>query len=126
MRRVTATALIATLIGALLPATALASGGGWKIHKTPNPSGSTGSTLEALSCSSAKACTAVGGYNNGSAFVTLAERGGGANWAVQPTPNPSGLGSQTTPATGTNSTVQCRVPVTRVTQISMTTVPIAV
>jgi hypothetical protein len=40
--------------------------------------------LEGVSCSSAKACTAVGSSGND----TLAERWDGRNWAVQSTLNP--------------------------------------
>jgi hypothetical protein len=49
----------------------------WSIQTTPNPTGGSGSTLDGVSCASAKACTAVGGYNNGTTGVTLAERWNG-------------------------------------------------
>ena len=63
----------------------------WAIVRTPNPSGAVGHVLNAVSCSSANACTAVGYYYNGSGSeLTLAERWDGTRWAVQPTPNSSG------------------------------------
>ncbi len=58
----------------------------WKVQSTPNPPGSKDSALYGVSCSSAKACTAVGQDLKG----TLAERWNGVKWMVQPTPNPSG------------------------------------
>jgi hypothetical protein len=70
----------------------------WAIEPTPNPKGanfgfSTNHLLglSAVSCSSAKACTAVGSYTN-SAFVgfTLAEAWNGKKWTIEPTPNPNG------------------------------------
>jgi hypothetical protein len=47
----------------------------WAIQSTPNPSGSQGSELLGVSCTSATACTAAGDYINSSdVYVTLAER----------------------------------------------------
>ena len=57
----------------------------WTIQPTPNPPQG-GGGLFGVSCTSARACTAVGGSNAG----TLAERWNGIRWAIQPTPNPSG------------------------------------
>jgi hypothetical protein len=62
----------------------------WAIQPTPNPSG-TQSSLVGVYCTSARACTAVGNYQNRSGVdVMLAERWNGTKWAIQPTPNPSG------------------------------------
>jgi hypothetical protein len=44
----------------------------WYLQPTPNPTGTTNSTLGGVSCSSAHACAAVGKYFNGT-DVTLAE-----------------------------------------------------
>jgi hypothetical protein len=49
------------------------NGTGWSIQHTPNPTGAPVSLLNGVSCTSASACTAAGGYNNGTAGVTLAE-----------------------------------------------------
>jgi hypothetical protein len=69
------------------------NGTSWAIQATPNPSGAyKDSSLTGMSCTSATACTAVGGYtNSGVTGVTLAERWNGTSWAIQATPNPSGV-----------------------------------
>ena len=53
------------------------NGTAWSIQTTPNPTGAPVSLLNGVSCASATACTAAGGYNNGTAGVTLAERWSG-------------------------------------------------
>jgi len=62
----------------------------WTIQSTPNPTGSTVSALQSMSCTSSTACTATGYANSSGGYVTLAERWNGTSWAVQTTPNPSG------------------------------------
>jgi hypothetical protein len=63
-------------------------GNSWFITSTPNPSNS---NLDAVSCKSAKVCTAVGDVDTGGGTLsTLAERWDGTNWTVQSTPNPAG------------------------------------
>jgi hypothetical protein len=57
-------------------------GSTWTIQSTPNG----GDSLNAVSCTSATACTAVGSGNGG----TLAERWDGSTWTIQTTPNVSG------------------------------------
>jgi RHS repeat-associated protein len=51
------------------------------------PSGGTEPTLSAISCTSTKACTAVGSYRKEGVTKTLAEAYNGS-WSVQSTPNP--------------------------------------
>ncbi len=59
----------------------------WVIQATPSPNSRQGSLLLGVDCSSARICTAVGGYApRPGAIVTLAERWNGTKWAVQPTP----------------------------------------
>jgi hypothetical protein len=66
----------------------------WAVQKLPLPSGSPGGTLNAVSCSSAAACTATGSSDTtGKTAPALAERWNGKTWSIQATPNPSGLGS---------------------------------
>ncbi len=68
-------------------------GGKWTAETIPDPSLGAASfaELKSVSCTSPKACTAVGYYRNSSAaFVTLAEFWNGTQWEVQSTPNPSG------------------------------------
>jgi hypothetical protein len=65
----------------------------WVIRPVPSPAGAQGSSLSGVSCTSARACTAVGSFiaqHGQSIFeVTLAERWNGVRWSVQPTPSPS-------------------------------------
>src|SRR5215469_5735663 len=66
------------------------NGSTWAIQSTPNPAGSPSNDLWAVSCSSASACTAVGGYENSSfALVPLAERWNGSTWMAQSIPSPT-------------------------------------
>ncbi len=58
----------------------------WKIEKTPAPSGSNLDQLNAVSCTSATACMAVGSGQN----LTWAESWNGKTWAIKNTPTPSG------------------------------------
>lgn len=67
------------------------NGAEWTAQTPPNPSGTTESLLKGVSCTSTKACTAVGHYKNSEgALLTLAERWNGKEWTLQSTPNPSG------------------------------------
>jgi hypothetical protein len=69
------------------------NGRAWTIQRVPSPFGAVGTSLSAVSCTSAAACTAVGYYETSAVnFVTLAERWDGAKWVVQPAPNPIGGG----------------------------------
>jgi hypothetical protein len=65
-------------------------GVGWQVQSTPSPTGAVASELGAVSCTTARACTAVGAYVTSSdALVTLAEAWNGSAWAIQATPNPA-------------------------------------
>ena len=64
------------------------NGNAWSIHATPNPS-KYRSLLDGVSCTTATACTAVGGIVS----APLAERWNGTAWSLQPTPNPAGATS---------------------------------
>jgi hypothetical protein len=77
------TAWIAMIV--LGVAVASASGATWSVDNVPLPP-SIGAQLEAVSCPSASACTAVG-YTLQSGR-TLAERWNGRSWVHQPSPNP--------------------------------------
>lgn len=66
-------------------------GSRWRIQVTPNPPGAIASTLSGVSCTTTKACVAVGYYvNRGGSVLTFAERWNGARWSIQATPNPAG------------------------------------
>jgi hypothetical protein len=71
------------------------NGTSWVIQPTPHPQTTKGSPLVRLglsgvSCTSATACTAVGGYSDLGNNLTLAEAWNGNTWAIEPTPNVSG------------------------------------
>jgi hypothetical protein len=82
-----ASALIAGLIVAG-PGEALAAGQAWRLADSPNAT-LAGGRIDSVSCSSASACTAVGGYLDTAGInVTLAERWNGKTWRLQFPPNP--------------------------------------
>ena len=80
----------------------------WSIQHVPMPPGGTHSALDAVSCSSASACTAVGSYtSNLGDQVTLAERWNGSAWSVQSTPGPSGATRSTLAGVSCGSATSC-------------------
>jgi hypothetical protein len=62
----------------------------WILQAAPSPGGARYAELASVSCTSARACTAVGYWDSAHQELTLAERWNGARWTVQPTPNPAG------------------------------------
>jgi hypothetical protein len=64
----------------------------WVLQHVPVPAGSNRPVLAAVSCTSARACTAVGSYGpaGGGASVPLVERWNGTTWAIQPFPAVTG------------------------------------
>ena len=85
------------------------NGAGWALQVTPNHSGAQNSALASVSCTSATACTAVGGYvNSGGTLVTLAEVWDGSSWTIQTTPNPSGATKSFLEGVSCLSTTVCR------------------
>jgi hypothetical protein len=66
-------------------------GSSWAIQATPHPSGDIDASLASVACTSAGACTAVGGYDTpAQAGKTLAEAWNGTSWAIRATPNVPG------------------------------------
>ncbi len=68
-----------------------AAASAWTIQQTPNPAGLSGASLNSVSCTSARACTAVGsGQIIGSepldVSAAIVERWNGRRWAIQRTP----------------------------------------
>jgi virginiamycin B lyase len=59
------------------------NGTSWSIPSLPSPEGALEARLEAISCSSSTACTAVGYYRTSKALVPLAERWNGTKWELQ-------------------------------------------
>ncbi len=69
------------------------NGDEWSVQPTPS-TGGTANHLQAVSCTSPTACTAVGWYNNGSnPAPSLAERWNGTEWTIQTVPSPTGAKS---------------------------------
>ena len=64
----------------------------WSVQATPNLTGASFSTLEAVSCPTASDCTAVGEYdiNHGTTSLPLAEHWDGGTWTIQAMPVPAG------------------------------------
>lgn len=65
------------------------NGSEWSIPSTPNPAGSEWNALKGVSCVSASECTAVGGDQIGSKYMTLVEHASGSSWSIQSTPEPA-------------------------------------
>jgi hypothetical protein len=62
------------------------NGATWTVIASPDAAGSDASALQAISCSSATMCVAVGSSDGPNAGETLAEHWDGAHWSVVPTP----------------------------------------
>lgn len=61
-------------------------GHGWSVISSPrSPCGNT--QLQAVSCSAASSCTAVGYYGHGASDRTLVESWDGMRWSIVPSPN---------------------------------------
>ncbi len=77
--------LVLVVVAGMMPS--VASGAGWSVVPSPKLPGAVGE-LSAVSCVSARACTAVGDSNNSTGDdATLAEQWNGARWFVQSTPS---------------------------------------
>ena len=64
------------------------NGRSWSVMRLAQPTGATGAGLTGVSCTSARACTAVGYDSGPNLGGTLAERWNGSTWRIQPTPSP--------------------------------------
>lgn len=70
------------------------NGTSWRVRAIPSPKSSTNGSLHGVSCTSRRACTAVGNYDNAAGRVlAVAERWNGARWVIQPAPRPAGAAS---------------------------------
>jgi hypothetical protein len=67
------------------------NGSDWTIQSAPGPAGFPAAGFFAVSCASARACTAVGAKSSSTGTTTpLAERWNGTNWAIQPVSGSAG------------------------------------
>ena len=64
------------------------NGTNWQIVTSPNPSGSTGSSLSSVSCTSTASCFAVGSSSNSTTTIALTEQWDGTSWQIFAGPNP--------------------------------------
>src|ERR1700682_1718420 len=91
MRRLQLALTFVIIIGAVTPLRVFASATHWTIQATPTPGGAQTTTLGGISCTAAKACTAVGITASPNTYaVPLAERWDGTKWLIQQTPVPVG------------------------------------
>jgi erythromycin esterase-like protein len=65
------------------------NGKAWSISKTPNPAGSTTTTLSGVSCPAVNRCMAIGDYIAESGQPALAESWNGSAWAIEAVPSPA-------------------------------------
>jgi hypothetical protein len=83
----------------------------WKIIPTRAPAGATHSYLDAVSCTSANSCYAVGSYASGSTMGSpLIERWNGSKWLLMNSPNASGASTTAlngVSCVGTGAAVTC-------------------
>jgi hypothetical protein len=97
-----------TASGHAVPLAERWNGQHWVIQAMPAPRGAQDTTPTAVSCPSANACTAAGGYRNSkNQRFTLAERWNGKHWAIQPTPNVAGVPTTELTAVSCHSLTSC-------------------
>jgi hypothetical protein len=66
-------------------------GSSWSMSPSVNPSGSVGSSLDGVSCTSPTSCIAVGSsVASGGPYLALAEHWDGSGWTLMTTANPDG------------------------------------
>jgi hypothetical protein len=82
------------------------NGVAWTVQSTPNPIGVPNDALNAVSCSSSSACTAVGAANESSALI---ERWDGLSWTLSPAPapEPGGNGDRQLTAVSCSAISRC-------------------
>ena len=68
-------------------------GARWRLKVTPHPAGAVSAGFADVSCTSARACTAVGTYRKGGKDAPLAVRWNGMTWRLQVMPAPADGGA---------------------------------
>jgi hypothetical protein len=77
--------------GVTVPLAERWNGTSWRIQPVPSPATATASGFFAISCRSARSCTAAGTYDTSTGqALTLAEDWNGQSWRVEATPSPAG------------------------------------
>jgi hypothetical protein len=61
----------------------------WRIQESPNPARSTSAELDGVSCTSARACMAVGTATTSTSTKSFAERWNGSRWSEERLPTPA-------------------------------------
>jgi hypothetical protein len=83
-------------------------GSNWSLQSTPVPAGASYSSFLRVSCATSTACVAVGNYANDAGTPrALAERWDGANWTIDPTPDPAGATGSALGGVSCPTTVDC-------------------
>jgi hypothetical protein len=94
--------------GYVTPFAELRSAGSWTLQDVPTPAGSTGSFLNAVSCTSATTCIAVGySVNSDQTQAVLVVRWNGASWSMQPAPGSPGASFNQLWGLSCTSTISC-------------------
>lgn len=83
------------------------NGAAWAVQSSPNPAGSTNSSLNAVSCPSPTVCTAVGYDSEAGGTTTIAEGWNGSAWTLETTPNPSGAANSFLNGVSCTSSTAC-------------------
>jgi hypothetical protein len=87
------------------------NGRAWKILPAHAPAGATHSYFDAVSCTSAKSCYAVGSFASGSTMGSpLVERWNGSKWSIMSSPNAAGAATTAlsgVSCVGTGAAVTC-------------------
>jgi hypothetical protein len=102
------------------------NGTSWEVRPTPNPTGSTQSELEGVSCPDAAACWAVGFFTTESGRTkTLAEGWNGTSWIMQATPDPKRASDSELDGVSCTATDACTAVGSSFTNASAPTVTLA-
>lgn len=95
--------------GTLVALAEVWDGATWKVQSIPNPTGANSVLLNAVSCTAADACEAVGQYSTGEGdgYMTLAEVWNGTTWSLQSTPDPGGTDDSQLDAVSCTAANEC-------------------
>jgi hypothetical protein len=66
------------------------NGTAWTHHTTPNPTGSSNTVLQNISCADQNWCVAVGDWLNSGTWQPMAQSWNGSSWSLDSAPSPTG------------------------------------